>query len=151
MWPTSELPICPAGQADVQPGTRDQGVGSLAPQPVPHRGVRLGDGVVPGLLAVTPTIQDNQDRRFLSPSLIITLAGSLPQHARVQAAVNSSAGAILPRPAQPYALPIWGQAARRHIRAGGFGGLVAPTATLYTCGLFERAGRADGFSPPQHD
>ena len=53
------------GQPDVQPGTRDNRMGILAPQPVPYRRVGLGYGIVPGLLAVTPAIQDNQDRGFL--------------------------------------------------------------------------------------
>ena len=59
-WPTSELPIWPPRQADVLAGRVQQRVRAGRPQPVEIGRARLLDGVVGGVLAPTPTVQNGQ-------------------------------------------------------------------------------------------
>ena len=42
----------------------NQGMGVLFPEPVPHRFAGSGDGVVLGILAIAPSIQNDQNQGF---------------------------------------------------------------------------------------
>ena len=60
MWPTSELPICPAGSPTSSPEPEIKVCGRVAHSASPGWGMSLGNGVVGGVLAVAETIENDQ-------------------------------------------------------------------------------------------
>src|SRR3972149_5644156 len=65
MCPTSELPICCGGRPTSMPGARMRGRGGSQPQFFPHGFICAVDGVIDGVLRVTPAVQDNEDKWFV--------------------------------------------------------------------------------------